>query len=270
MNRFTRTPARLALVALAVGAAGLTGCNREEPLTREEASEALVEAQISTEASALTEEMVTLTTDFTIGDAVEAAAANLRDFVQSQVPCAEVTLAERTVTLDFGVMGTCPWKGRNWSGRTAVTVEKVDGEIEVGHTWTALSDGFLTVDGSATVTWNFEQLSRHVVHEMTWTDGEVTGSSTGDRMQSLLESRDGLRIDGDRTWTGRAGRTWALDIDAVEIRALDPVPQAGVYTLEHPAGKSLSMTFDRVDASTIRVTISSARRDFEFEVKSLR
>lgn len=264
MNRYALAPLSL---ALALGA-GLSGCEREEPLTREEASEALTEAQLSTQASALTGEMVTLTTDFTLGDAAAAAAANLRDFVQSQIACAEVTLDDRTVTIDFGVMGQCPWKGRTWSGQTAVTVEKVDGEIEVTHVWSALSDGYLTVDGSATVTWSLEQLSRRVVHAMSWTDGEHVASSEGDRTQSLLEG-GGLLIDGARSWTGRKGGTWNLDIDGVEVRALDPVPQAGLYTLENPGGKALSMGFERVDSTTIRVTISGPRRDFEFEVVSI-
>ncbi len=268
MNRYAFAPLSLAF-CLTMGA-GLTGCDREEPLTREEASEALTEVQISTEANALTGEMVTLTTDFTIGDAVESAAANLRDFVESQIPCATVSRAERTVTIDFGVMGECTWKGRSWSGQTAVTVERVDGEVQVSHVWRTLSDGFLTVDGSASVTWSFEQLSRRVVHEMSWTDGEHVASSRGDRMQSLLESRDGLRIDGERGWTGRKGGDWQLDIDGVEVRGLDPVPQAGTYTLENPAGKSLAMSFARVDARTIKVTVSGPRRDFEFDVVSLR
>lgn len=264
MNRLALAPLTLALALAA------TGCDRDPPLTREEASEALVEVQISTEASGLTREMVGLTTDFTIGDAAESAAANLRDFVRSQIPCADVTVADRTVTIDFGAMGTCPWRGRSWSGQTAVTIEEVGAEIEVAHAWTGLSDGFVTIDGEATVTWNLDRLDRHVVHRMQWTDGEHVGSSAGDRMQSLLESGDGVRIDGERTWTGRQGRTWALDIDAVEIRALDPVPQAGVYTLEHPAGKTASMTFERIDDTTIRVIIDNGRRDFRFDVRSLR
>ena len=268
MTRYALAPLSLAL-AFTLGA-GLAGCDREEPLTREEASEALTEVQISTEAGALTGEMVTLTTDFTIGDAVETAAINLRDFVASQIPCAEVTRSEHSVTIDFGVMGTCTWKGRSWSGQTTVTVERVDADIEVSHVWRGLSDGYLTVDGSATVAWNLEQVSRHVVHEMRWTDGQRTASSTGDRMQSLLETRDGLRIDGARSWTGNAGGTWTLDIDGVEIRGLDPVPQAGTYSLDNPAGKALSMRFARTDASTIQVTVSGPRRDFSFEVLSLR
>lgn len=266
------TPRALTLAVFALAFAALTGCKKDDddPLTREEADEALQEAQVSTEAAALTDEMVVLTTDFALGDAVEAAAANLRDFLTSQVPCADVGLVDRTVTLDFGATGDCEWKGRTWTGRVEVSIARVDTAVEVGHRWTALSDGYLTVDGEATVTWDRDARTRRVVHQMSWTDGEVGGSSTGDRTQSRLESMDGIRVDGARTWTGRAGRTWALDIDGVELRALDPLPQAGTYTLSHPNGKSLTMTFARVDERTIQVTVANGRRTFDFQVRSTR
>lgn len=261
----------LALTALVALTAALGGCRdaSDEPLTRQEAEQAVEEARLSTSAEALTYEMVTLTTDFTLGDAVDAAAENLRAFAESQLPCADVSLADKTVTIDFGVTDACFYKGRAYTGQTAVRVERVEGTAVVEHTWTALSDGTLTVDGRATVTWDPAARSRHVEHDLTWTDGEHTGAGRGDRTQTVLDGFDGIEVDGERSWTGFAGGEWVLDIDGVEMRLIDPLPQAGTYTLTTPIGKSLSMTFTRKDATTIEVLVESGRRDFTFQVVTL-
>ncbi len=261
----------LALTALVALTAALGGCRDEsdEPLTRDEAEQALAEARLSTGAEALTYEMVTLTTDFTLGDAVEAAVDNLRAFAESQLPCADVSLADKTVTIDFGVTDACFYKGRAYTGQTAVRVERVGGTAVVEHTWTALSDGMLTVDGRATVTWDPATRSRHVEHDLTWTDGESTGAGRGDRTQMLLEGFDGIAVDGERRWTGFAGGEWVLDIEAVEMRLIDPLPQAGTYTLVTPVGKTLSMTFARKDPTAIEVRVESGRREFVYQVGTL-
>lgn len=264
----TRPLALTALVALVALTAMLGGCRDEsdEPLTRDEADEALAEARLSTGAEALTYEMVTLTTDFTLGDAVEAAAENLRAFAESQLPCADVSLAGKTITIDFGVTDACVYKGRAYTGQAAVRVERVGRTAIVEHTWTALSDGMLTVDGEATVTWDPATRSRHVEHDLTWTDGEQTGAGRGDRTQTLLDGFDGIAVDGERRWTGFAGGEWVLDIEAVEMRLIDPLPQAGTYTLTTPIGKTLSMTFTRKRTNSIEVRIESGRRKFVYEV----
>ena len=60
---------------------------------------------------------------------------------------------------------------------------------------------------------------------------------------------------------------WDLAIDGVQMRWTDPVPQAGSYTLTTPFnGKSVSMSFDRVDDDTIQVTVEGPRRSFDFTV----
>ena len=57
---------------------------------------------------------------------------------------------------------------------------------------------------------------------------------------------------------------------SVEMRWADPVPQAGSYTLETPAGKTLSLGFSRVDADTISVTVTGPRgRSFSFNVNKI-
>lgn len=260
----------LALLSLAFVC---TACKKQdEPaLTRAEAQSALEATQLSDEAEAVTSGVIEITTGFTLGAAADKAAENMRDFVRSQVPCATAELTEeRALGIDFGVRGEgCAWRGKTYTGRVEVQVEKVEGGIiEITHSWIDLSNGALTVNGGATVTWDFNAVTRRVVHTLTWQSERGDGAATGDRTQQPLEG-GGLQIDGERTWTGVEGRTWTLDIDGVQARRLDPVPQAGTYTLITPAGKSLSMGFERVDSTTIQVTIASGDRSFSINVKTL-
>lgn len=259
----------LAIFSLALAC---TACKKQDDaLTHSEAKSALESTQLSNEAESVTAGVVEITTSFTIGDAVDKAAENMRDFVRSQVPCATAELDEsRVLGIDFGVRGEgCAWRGKTYTGRVEVQIEKVeDGVIEITHSWLDLSNGAITVNGGATVTWDFNEVTRRVVHSLTWESERGNGSATGDRTQQPLEG-GGLQIDGERSWTGAAGNTWTLTIDGVQARRLDPVPQAGTYTIINPKGKTLSMTFERLDATTIKVTISAGEKSFDFNVKGL-
>lgn len=55
----------------------------------------------------------------------------------------------------------------------------------------------------------------------------------------------------------------------MQIRWADPVPQAGTYTLSNPAEKAITMTFSRVDDETIKVTVKSGDKSFDFDVKRI-
>jgi hypothetical protein len=268
-ERMTRTT-WLTPTALTLAAA-LGGCGN---LTREEAAQALDEAQVSSQASALTSSSVEITTDFTIGMAVEDAAAQIRTFVQTQLPCAEITLEGATLTIEYGARpGTCTYHGQTFSGTHAVSVMRNDmDDVVVHHVWDELSNGVVKVSGDATVTWSFENPSRHVVHELTWTrlaDGR-TGTGTGDRLQQPLPEglAVGFQVSGERSWRGERG-TWNLDINDVEMRWVDPVPQSGSYVLDTPFDKEVSMTFERESERTIKVTIAGGNREFEFRVNAL-
>lgn len=264
---------RLSTLAICVAlAASATACKKtDESFTRAEAQSALTATQESNAAFAVTDGVVEITTGFTLGDAVDRAAENMRDFVRSQVPCATAALSDDQVLgIDFGARGAgCTWRGRTYTGRVEVQVDRVeDGIIEITHSWFDLSDGAVTVNGGATVTWDRAAVTRRVQHELAWESARGTGSASGDRTQQPLEG-GGLQIDGSRNWTGVEGGTWTLSIDGVEARRLDPVPQAGSYALTSPAGKALSMTFARLDATTIEVTIAAGERRFSFNVKGL-
>ncbi len=254
----------------------LAGCPKkkdDEGLTYAQAREALDEAQLATEAATLLDGTVEISTNFTIGQAVEAAAAELRSFVQSQLPCAEITLSAATLTVEYGKKpGNCTFKGQTYSGTHSITVARNEqGNVEVDHTWTNLTNGKVSVSGTADVTWNLSAKSRTVVHTLTWTrvsDGR-TATGSGDRTQTVLDGGllEGIKVNGTREWSGNAG-TWDLAINDVEMRWVDPVPQSGSYVIHTPAGRSATLSFARKDASVITVAVESGDKKFSFDVRS--
>jgi len=99
------------------------------------------------------------------------------------------------------------------------------------------------------VTWNLKDPSRHIVHELTWTrvaDGR-TGEGSGDRVERPLAGgiEEGISINGTRKWTGKRGE-WNLDIDHIEMRWVDSLPQAGSLVLTTPKDKTITLEFDRL------------------------
>jgi hypothetical protein len=262
-----------ALSSMVVFLAGCPKQKDEGPMTAAEAKAALEESTVDSQAAALTTSSVEIGTNFTIGKGVQAAAAELRDFVASQLACAEITLADNKLTVVYGAKpGSCTWKGHTISGTLAMTVAKVDGTVEVDHEWKDLSNGLVKVSGTAQVTWNFDAKTRRVEHDLTWTrlrDGK-TGRGTGDRTQQPLDGgiAEGIQVDGNRTWTGPNGR-WDLSIDGVQMRWEDPCPEKGTYRLVSPKGRSLSLSFNRVDEDSIEVTLKNDTKEFRFVVNAL-
>jgi hypothetical protein len=251
----------------------MVACN-EAALTREEAVDALEESSIESQASSLTSGPVEISTNFTIGSAVESAAADLRGFLVAEIPCAKITIEGATVTTDWGAAGgSCTYKGLTYSGTSSITVRKTDPQtLQVDHIFTNLSNGKVKVSGTANVTWSGAEHSRHVVHTLTWTrlSDNRTGTGSGDRTQALLYPSQGLaggiRIDGNRHWSGKSGE-WDLAITGVEVRLQDPCPQAGKYTLTTPSDKSISLSFTRKSEDVIHVTLAGPKREFSFDVR---
>jgi hypothetical protein len=242
----------------------LAGCPKDKngdddggALTRAEASEALEQAAASNAADALASANIEISTSFTLGKGLAEAAEELRTAIKSQLPCAEIMLEDATLTVAWDVNpGTCTYRGQKFTGTSAISVEKnSENQVLVHHDWTDLSNGRVTLNGSADVTWDFEAKERHVVHHAEWTD-EKTGVTTG------------ISIAGTRAWTGPQG-TWDLTINGVELRWIDPVPQAGSYVLKTPKDKTLTLAFERVDADTIEVSVANGTATFLFNVNSL-
>ena len=256
----------------------LVGCRKDDEatpdvaLTYSEAQVAIEEVSLTGEADSIASGTIEIATTFTIGAAVETAAQELRDFVNSQLPCAEVSLSGSTLSVEYGVNpGNCTYRGHTYSGTHSISIDKNGpGEVMVHHEWASLSNGTLSVTGTADVTWSAAASSRHVVHDVTWTrlsDGR-TGEGTGDRTQTPLAGglSEGIAVDGARTWVSGGGGLWDLAIQDVEMRWADPVPESGAYVLATPQGKSLTMSFARKDDDTISVTLTSGERSFTIDV----
>ncbi|MEZ4294146.1 MAG: hypothetical protein R3B70_04150 [Polyangiaceae bacterium] len=260
--------------AAVVAPAALLGCPADG-MTLAEAGQAMEEVAIESQASALTNGTIDLSTNFTIGQAVEHAAAELKTFVETQLPCAEVTLASNTLTVEYGAKeGNCTYKGQTYSGKHAITVSKDDeGEVVVDHVWTSMKNQKIEVNGTATVRWNLEDPSRRVVHDLSWTrlsDGKH-GEGSGDIVQKPLEGGviEGISIEGDRAWDGDAddgAQGWSLVVDKVEVRWVDPIPQAGSYYLTSPNGKEATLTFTRIDEDSIEAKLVTGRKEWVFVV----
>ena len=251
----------------------VVACN-QQALTHDEAVDALNESSVESQASALTAGPVEIATNFTIGAGVAQAAEQLRAFLVNEIPCAKITLAGSTITTEWGAAGgTCTYKGMTCSGTSSVTIKRTDAAtVEVDHTFTDLSNGKVKVSGTAEVTWSATEHSRHVVHQLNWTrlSDNLTAQGSGDRTQTLIDPAQGLlggiRIDGNRHWSGPSGN-WDLAITGVEVRLQDPVPQAGSYDLTTPSNKNLSLSFDRQSADVIRVTLTGPKASFSFNVR---
>ena len=249
------------------------GC-RIDPLTGEQAQAAVEESAIDSQASALTAASVEIATDFTIGRAAEQAAGQVRSFIASQLPCAAITLSGRELSIEYGKNpGNCSFRGHRFAGTHIVSIERDDADhVVVHHAWEDFSNGRVSVTGTAVVTWNVADPSRRIEHELTWTrlsDGR-SGTGSGDRTQRPLASglSEGFSVDGARAWDGKRGR-WELDIDGIQMRWTDPVPQAGTWVLTTPEDKVVSFRFARIDDDTIGVTASGGDRSIELKVNKL-
>ena len=254
----------------------LTGCpkQKEDPLTLGEATAALQQASDAGQAEGLTSASVDISTNFTIGKAVKEGAQELGTFIGTQLPCADITLMDATLTVVYGAKpGNCTYRGHTFSGTHSISIERNDdAKVEVHHEWTDFSNGVVSLDGTADVTWNLNDKTRRVQHMSNWTHltSGRTGQGSGDRLQSLLPGgiAEGIQVDGSRDWDGEKGH-WDLAIAGVQMRWTDPVPQAGSYTLTTPFDKTVSMAFGRVDEDTIKVTVTGPKHEFSFNVSKV-
>ncbi|MEZ4317723.1 MAG: hypothetical protein R3F61_09465 [Myxococcota bacterium] len=236
----------------------LVGCGEEMgPL---EAAAALQQSARSSEGTNATQEPIEVSTDFTIGSALQDAAAELEVFWDSQAGCNEVTRDGNTLNIDWGELGDgCVYNGHTFAGLTAITVEKTEAsDLAVKHEWFGFRNEDVTVDGQADVTWSSEARTRRVITEHTWTatDGE-TADVQGDHEFGVRDG-SGFTLDGTRDWQTDKGE-WHLDMVGIGFRLQDPLPEEGSYVVTNPAGKVLDLTFTRLDEQTIEAVLTGVR-----------
>lgn len=270
MTRLARLTVLFSLVSTI---AGCLGSNEESGMTNAEALESLTQALSSGEGESVVTGVVEISTNFTIGSAIEAAVEELRTFLESQVDCSTATVENATLTIDFGTLDdSCVYRGTTYAGTAATTLVRNDeGEVQVEHVWTDLSNGRASVSGTGTVTWSAADLSRRVVHQLDWTKDSVEWVATGDRTQTLVDASTGIeagiQIDGVRNWSNDRG-DWLLAINSVAFRLEDPIPFSGQYSVTTPDDNVLTITFSEIDDDTIEARLSGTRRDWVFHVSS--
>ncbi len=252
----------LAPVALA-----FTACEPAEA-TRTEMREALVEVAELGDGLGAQADIIELTTSFTLGQGAQAAAEEIRSFVESQVACSTVTVEPGLVSIDFGDLGdACVYRGRTYAGVVTVAVALEGDGARVTHTYEGFTGGRVTMDGEAVVDWT--DRTRHIVTDLDFTSDNRDVHVESDRTQAFSGCEGALAvcvdIEGSRSWTTPRGE-WSMSIEDVHARSIDPVPEAGSYTVVNPEGTEIGMSFSRVDEDTIRVDITGGRRDFTFDV----
>jgi hypothetical protein len=227
-------------------------------------------AEVAVQESALTAQLDGSIADaaernsrFDIGQGLDNAAEQLELQLNQELPCA-------AVPWDDDAGSGCSWNGRALAGQHSVRVMRnADNEVGVHHEFTDFRDGKLSVSGSADVTWSRISKSRRVLHAVTFAvlsgaSAGVTGQSTGDSTQLTLV--DGVRINGLREWQSSRG-FYSLDMQAIEQRFSDSVPQLGAYELTLPTDDALTLAFGRIDTDNIRVTVQGAQRELSFVVR---
>ena len=263
------------LLGLATVIALGTACQPAE-MTGAEVLEALAEVGASARGEQATTEPIELSTDFTIGAALDAAADELAAFWESQEPCTDVTWSGTEVTVDYGGLDdTCTYNGNTFGGIAFIDIGSTEASgLQVDHTWTGITNGDVTVDGGATVTWTDANTFREVTTDHTWTDVkdgtvvDVQGQHTLTWIDDTNKALGGVVLDGDRSWQSESG-DWHLDMNDLELRLQDPVAQAGTLSVLSPNGKSLDMVHERIDEDTIRVTLEGTRRTWVYDINRL-
>jgi hypothetical protein len=237
-----------------------------------DAQAALEDSTVTAQADTLVSDTVEISTHFDIGQGLENAAAQIQAAVQAELPCADITRSGSTLAIDYGAKpGDCSYHGHQVTGAHSIRVMRnADNEVTVHHEWQGLSDGRLAIDGEADVSWSRTASRRHVLHDLTYEvvsgrDQGRTGTGTGDRTQTAIDG--GVRVDGERIWDSADGH-YVLDLDGVETRFVDPVPQAGTYRLTLPTGEALTLVFRRIDTDSIRVMVESPVDSFAFVVNA--
>ena len=263
-NQIAYCAAALQLAAACTDAAEHGGTSVES------AELAVQEAALTSQLDAMLADAADQHSRFEIGRGLEQAAAQLQLQLNQDLPCAVVSREGNALNIVYDAAGSgCVWRGRALTGQHSVRVTRnADNEVSVHHELTNFGDQMLSLSGSADVTWSRLSKSRRVVHAVTFaalggTSAGVTGESTGDSTQQTLT--DGVRINGLREWQSSRG-FYALDMQAIEQRFADSVPELGAYELTLETDDALTLAFGRIDTDNIRVTVQGAQQALSFVV----
>lgn len=266
-----RTAPSLSL--LLVAALAPAGCDLAGGASFTEMRMAVDESVATGEASGLEDGLVEITTDFSIGEGLVDVAGRIRALVESQIPCSTVEATDAdTLVIDFGTLDdSCTYNGRTYAGIVTLHYEVQGETVVVEHSYDGITNGRVTLDGDATVTWSRGPdggVQRHIVSAFDHRGKRGDFHSEADRTQTFRDPGSGVfTVEGTRLWQGPRGDThaqWEATID-VDFA----VPIDGSAVIDTPSGHELTLGFEQIDEDTVEVTVTGGRRgDRVFRVTS--
>ncbi len=264
-------PASILVTACTVLPAG-AGC-LGNGMTRMEMRAAVQQVVESGQVQQLENGIVEITTDFTIGDAVQQVRDRIAEVLAACGQTTVTAMDDVSIRIDFGpASDPCAFDGQKYSGVVDLVIAREGEVLTVEHDYQDLSNGTYTLNGDKTVTWTSEggdRVVRDIVSSVGWTGPNGPVEHTSERTMTFSDFLGApeapITIDGGHRWT-RDGDTWDLDVNAVELRLVDPVPQDGSYVLTVPSGREGTLSFERVDEDTIAVRFQTGLRSRTFHV----
>jgi hypothetical protein len=256
---------RLCLFALWLGLLPLlvpTACFVDDSETTDTVREAIDELVGAGVGEAATRAILDVTTSFEPGLGVPATVDAIQGLLSDEIACAAVSVDPdgATLALDFGARSDgCQHLGRNLAGLIELrVVTNQRNNIELSYAFLDFVHAETILNGELGFRWDGTPSNRELSHQLNWDSAEGTVASESQRTWKLLDPpagiAAGIEVQGTRDWSSIRG-LWHLQMDGLQVQGVDPVPQAGAGVLTTPRGNELDLSFERLDASTVRVVV---------------
>jgi hypothetical protein len=255
----------------------VAGCGR---VSREDAEDALDQAALATQAQLLMDTIVALGEGAPRTVTPESAARALAAQLDRLIDCADASAEADKVLVDFGTPDRpCEFGGRALSGCAELRIlENTAERLVIDHYWVQgartvcheddFSDGALTVDGTATVTWTGPPGARDIVqHDVVWrpTQSGRTVAATGTLSAAAQGDAGALRLTGSQTWATE-GADWQLESVDILVAPDDFLPTEGTHVVTNPAGEPISIRYSRSEDGHTTVAVEGGGSSFSFDV----
>lgn len=266
----------LAKALLGTVVLALPACSGSEALKARDVYPIVDEIDIAVRAEALVEPTVILASDFATNATSPEAAAKLLTDGLIGAPCVHAVQRGANVSIIYSAaqyvcrsdssLGT----DFNLSGEQTITYRQADGETTAFDTeWKGISNGYLTVDGTAHVTVTADASSEHLVNSLSWvraSDGK-SGHGNDDRTAAVASTMNwqAPTLTGLRTWESAAG-SWELRPVDAKLQSLSTgIPFVGTFTIITPNRLTLSLSVT-YGATGPRMTLSDGTHSYSFGI----
>jgi hypothetical protein len=238
-----------------VAVLALPACSGSDGLTARDVYAIVDEVDVAVRAEALVEPVVLIASESGMNASSPEGAASALEKLLVQIPCVDVVRSTSTLSIVYSAsMYTCGYGGTyggqlGLSGEQTITFLQADGtHTSIDHTWKGVTNGYLTVDGTAHVTTDSTVFatSQRVVNALSWvrkSDGK-SGHGKDDRTSPMTSSlgHDPPPPTGLRTWESDAGSWEMRPIDARVQGSNDGIPFVGTYAIVTPARQALTLS----------------------------